>query len=988
MQLYPPLVVTARDPGGSELYRVLYPCLTARAMGYIQLRITDKAVMIPPEVAKTLKADVILLHKCDKPGQVKEIQAYKDLTDSMLVYTIDDWVDKIPKESILHKNANPDSFKEIRRAISRSDRLVVTTDYLANVYGLRKDTYVVPNYLPFSEWQNIYSNPPIKRKSDKPRIGWVGALGHEGDTEILSAIADILGDKVQWVFLDPVIPRGFSKANCEIYPMTMPRNYYSDLFALNLDLALAPLLDNEFNRAKSNLRLLEYSACGYPFLVSKVRPYVHTEGIDENCLLPYDAKVWASRILDKISDMGALAVEGRNNQHWVWENYKLEDHIEEYARIFTRPGELIFKPTPPEIRDDTIDIVITTHNNYSILSRCVESVLANKDLNKTPHELVIVDNGSKNEDILNYLKTLTQAYITYLPKDEGYIYAVNKGIQEHPNRDVITLNSDTVVHGDWIDRLKTNAYTNNRYASVTPISNNATVLSYPDVNGSNLNVDLAAEFDDLAKELNFPPKSLPSAIGFCTFYKRDALDDLGLFDQHAFGRGYGEENDWSMRAIDRGWINVIAGNVYVGHENAATFKAEKQKLSEAATAVINQRWQIYPKMVEEWIRLGPSGSLRMALDLARLKKIPHSRTLYIAHNLGGGIETYVQQKIQEDRDCFVLRPSKENQGVLITQAPSGEYKNLPLIDNVATDLRFLTKFFQEAGVTKISVETVTSYDSTMAVWISSLSKLSGIPYEVTVHDYHFVCPRVKLANGPLNYYCGEPDVDGCNTCIMLNSSPVGHVDIKQWRNMYHEFLLGAKAIYAPSKDVIHRFNKYYPDINIECVPHDDIKPSTSMLQYNDKEFRVAVIGYVGNEKGSIIVEKCAKYCLDHKLPVKFIVFGTLNKYAYGSMVQMIQATENLLITGMYQEAALPATLARYGCHISFFPAMIPETFSYTLSHAIKANLMPVAFDVSGAIAERIIDSKFGKILPFDKHNDIEFIVNSLLECQNDAAQGL
>lgn len=54
----------------------------------------------------------------------------------------------------------------------------------------------------------------------------------------------------------------------------MPIDLYpAKLAGLNLDLALAPLEDNLFNQCKSNLRLLEYGACGFPVVCSDVRPY-------------------------------------------------------------------------------------------------------------------------------------------------------------------------------------------------------------------------------------------------------------------------------------------------------------------------------------------------------------------------------------------------------------------------------------------------------------------------------------------------------------------------------------------------------------------------------------------------------------------------------------------------------------------------------------------------------------------------------------------
>jgi GT2 family glycosyltransferase len=49
----------------------------------------------------------------------------------------------------------------------------------------------------------------------------------------------------------------------------------------------------------------------------------------------------------------------------------------------------------------------------------------------------------------------------------------------HPERDVVLLNSDTVVANDWLDRLLACADLESRIGTVTPFSNNATICSFP-----------------------------------------------------------------------------------------------------------------------------------------------------------------------------------------------------------------------------------------------------------------------------------------------------------------------------------------------------------------------------------------------------------------------------------------------------------------------------------------------------------------------------
>ena len=144
------------------------------------------------------------------------------------------------------------------------------------------------------------------------------------------------------------------------------------------------------------------------------------------------------------------------------------------------------------------------------------------------------------------------------------------------------LNSDTEVANDWLDRLLRAAYAYPDVGTVTPFSNNATICSYPfegwtgGVPGS---LGLA-ELDRLFASTNAGRTvDLPTAVGFCMCIRRACLERIGPFDAERFGRGYGEENDFCMRAAGAGWRNVLAGDVFVYHEGAVSFSGERLALT-------------------------------------------------------------------------------------------------------------------------------------------------------------------------------------------------------------------------------------------------------------------------------------------------------------------------------------------------------------------------------------------------------------------------
>ena len=68
---------------------------------------------------------------------------------------------------------------------------------------------------------------------------------------------------------------------------------------------------------------------------------------------------------------------------------------------------------------------------------------------------------------------------------------------------------------------------------------------------------------------------IPTGVGFCMYITRSSLNAVGLFDADRFGRGYGEENDFCMRAAKSGYKHVLAHNTFVYHAGGVSFGEEK-----------------------------------------------------------------------------------------------------------------------------------------------------------------------------------------------------------------------------------------------------------------------------------------------------------------------------------------------------------------------------------------------------------------------------
>ncbi|MBE9581270.1 MAG: hypothetical protein IMF18_06590 [Proteobacteria bacterium] len=108
------------------------------------------------------------------------------------------------------------------------------------------------------------------------------------------------------------------------------------------------------------------------------------------------------------------------------------------------------------------------------------------------------------------------------------------------------------------------------------------------------------------------------------YIKRPCLDQLGLFDEKSFGLGYGEENDFCMKASKAGWRHVLCGDTFVYHTGGASFSGSKERLQKQGTETLVKLHPDYLDRVRKHIAEDPARHLRLAVDSAR-EKVSASR---------------------------------------------------------------------------------------------------------------------------------------------------------------------------------------------------------------------------------------------------------------------------------------------------------------------------------------------------------------------------
>ncbi|WP_312931173.1 glycosyltransferase family 2 protein [Pseudomonas sp.] len=280
-------------------------------------------------------------------------------------------------------------------------------------------------------------------------------------------------------------------------------------------------------------------------------------------------------------------------------------------------------PLARSAKHTTVDVLIPVYNGIDETLACINSAIETRRLNRTSHRLVVIEDATPLPALRKALRVLAgKSKITLVQNSTnlGFIRSMNRAMAMSLDRDVIWLNADTRVHGDWIDRLRQVAYSDPHAASVTPFTNNGELMSFPQsrVSHSMPSADQHAELDTLAKLNPEPPVELETGCGFCLYIKREAIDQVGYLDEVELSRGYGEETDWCLRARSFGWKNLGAPNVFVAHQGGVSFGEEKNLRVAYNNAILRQRYPDAEARYEAFCRRDPIKPARQALQRERL----------------------------------------------------------------------------------------------------------------------------------------------------------------------------------------------------------------------------------------------------------------------------------------------------------------------------------------------------------------------------------
>lgn len=638
-------------------------------------------------------------------------------------------------------------------------------------------------------------------------------------------------------------------------------------------------------------------------------------------------------------------------------------------------------------------VAIPVFNGGQAVARCLASAIANTFRTR----ILVIDDASTDPAIIELLdRRQAEGLIDLVRHDEnrGYTATVNHALELCRGDDLILLNSDTEVGPLWHQRLRAVAYSLPDVASVTAASDNAGAMSLPIVGQDNVWPDHLPwnEISRLvARRFSVWAQSLPTANGFCTYIRREAVDAVGVFDLEAFPRGYGEENDWSMRAAAAGYVNLFAPHVFVRHARSQSFGEERTALAASGRQTVDRRHPDYTAQIQAWRTARSSTAIASEASAIQATATAtdeiRPRRLYVVHRSVGGTPATNMDLIgtlTDQQDAFLL----ESQGgtkILLSSVVGGRRE---LITTWEPSTKFTMHDRWDDDYAAFVADVLTTYGievihvrhliHTPIRTLPEVARLLGVRLIYSTHDFHAVCPTITLLDEQ-NAFCGGHCTPGRSNCTLpepvasMRDEPLKNGWVHEWRRDMEGVMDWAEAVVATTPTAGAIIKEFFPAAaqKLQVIEHGrdltDFAPARAATR-RPGPMRVLAPAIWAEHKGLRYVHELATRVGD-SVEWHFLGRGSdqlagvgipHGEYSRDNLVRLTQAVDPDFI-GLFSIWA--------------------ETYSHTLTEAWGMGVPVLATDI-GAFRDRIKAWGGGQLLPLSPAEAAPIV---LAHAQDDAA---
>ena len=356
--------------------------------------------------------------------------------------------------------------------------------------------------------------------------------------------------------------------------------------------------------------------------------------------------------------------------------------------------------------------------------------------------------------------------------------------------------------------------------------------------------------------------------------------------------------------------------------------------------------------------------------------------LHVTHTWGGGISDYIEDLVTSSRNYYCIYKLKCWLGIVYLEYEKDgvgvekKYylgKDIPLTEfSLSKYAQILSSILDEFDIDIVHINSQVGHTFD----IFTVPALKTIPIVCTIHDYFYICPTIHLVD-TRGEYCGICTEGAArNNCLEHHTylySKFGRENLDKFRQKFRSVMHYVDVFVFPSHSAKDIFTKYYGIDESICrvIYHGTnlIKSENLIPERGNGKLRIGIVGSMLNHKGKASIQ--ALITSLKKYPVKFYHFGD------GDL-----KGKNLKKLGRYNRNNIVKLIQSKKIDVSLFLSTWPETFSYTLTESIAANVPPIVSD-TGALAERVSADEIGWLV---NYKDVSGIRDLILRLARDAGE--
>lgn len=656
-------------------------------------------------------------------------------------------------------------------------------------------------------------------------------------------------------------------------------------------------------------------------------------------------------------------------------------------------------PNVAQITPGQTAVIVPIYNAADDLKVCIARLAS---FTSQEVEILLIDDRSPDPEIARILAAATEGpeahpnmRCLFNDRNLGFSGTVNRGLEAIGRKNAILLNSDARVTPGWLEGMLRAASARPRVATVTAMSDRAGAFSAPRIGNDN---ELPPGVDEITYARAFRRRGLglypivPTGNGFCMFVSRACLDDVGPLDTEAFPRGYGEENDFCMRAGRVGWTHLVDDRTYVFHDRSKSFADTKTELMAAGRAVVDARYPEYKKAIGVFSTGMEMQTARMRAALAlqdcATPEAALPRLMFVvATQTGGTPQTNLDLMgaLAEGIESWLMRCDSTElvlsrfDGIALHEIRRHRLAETlePIRHTSAEYDQIVSEWLTELDIDLVHIRHLAWH----SVNLPRLARAAGARVVFSFHDFYTLCPTVKM----LRPRADDPEGrrSGATTIPELwpedSMPPLTDAWESFWRDRFGKALSVCDAFVTTSDSARDTILTHLPGIDparFHVIPHGRDFAEFRRLRHRPAygtPLRILVPGNISLAKGLGVIRDLLE--VDRAGLLEFHILGKVDDREGIIHPRLIQH-------GTYTRNDFASRVERLDVHLGAVFSVWDETFCHTLTELWSVGVPPIVFDFP-TVAGRVRTTGAGWVL---SHEDVSELYKKIIMTAFDASE--